>query len=481
MRKMSYGRVLGSHLSHSIRSEHAYPLARPDDDNDRGLLGKVTSYLTQHHGNTTLVVAREDNLVTVLPRSLTGLRLDITIDREKIKCQVITYNLEVVKMFNLELGDMSLLGGLVAEFLVDDRLCLGLEDLGEQELDPVLDRLGRADISQLLIERLQGRLVYRSRRCSFLITSTERVCPHCLVLSCNLKEMYFPIYLENKSPVKSRRGRPKSSRTKISQPFSEQRINVAANLRGQSTFLEEDAIVDDELLGTFTQDGDDPETKKKKLTKKKDWERPPLKENSKEADVVCPVCVRTLKNKSELKTHFKKHTGDKSLPCGFCPKEFSRKAALFIHFASVHSELKSYLCADCGAKFKANSALIDHKKRVHLQIKAHKCEECGKEFFAKKDYGEHLRTHTGERPYQCQQCGKCFGRGYHLKRHIDSVHRGQAHPLPLQLEAGPPSPPPDLTIDSVASEVEEDLGRRFGYSETGDCQGRFSRPNILSS
>ena len=32
---MSYGRVLGSHLSHSIRSEHAYPLARPDDDNDR--------------------------------------------------------------------------------------------------------------------------------------------------------------------------------------------------------------------------------------------------------------------------------------------------------------------------------------------------------------------------------------------------------------------------------------------------------------
>ena len=64
--------------------------------------------------------------------------------------------------------------------------------------------------------------------------------------------------------------------------------------------------------------------------------------------------------------------GDKSLPCGFCPKEFSRKAALFVHFASVHSELKSYLCADCGAKFKANSALIDHKKRVHLQIKAHK-------------------------------------------------------------------------------------------------------------
>ena len=392
---MSYGRGLVSHLSHSIRSEHAYPLARPDDGNDRGILGEVTSYLTQHHGNTILVVAREDNLVTVLPRSLTGLRLDITIDREKIKCQVITYNLEVVKMFSQEPGDMSLLGGLVAEFLVDDRLCHGLEDLGEQELDPVLDRLGRADISQLLIERLQGRLVYRSRRCSFLITSTERVCPHCLVLSCNLKEKYFPIYLENMSPVKSRRGRPKSSRTKISKPFSERRMNAAVNLREQATFLDEDdASVDDELLGTFTQYGDDTETEMKKLTEKKDCEEKPLKVGSEEADVVCPVCVTTLKSKSELKTHFKKHTsglfsylanvpnvytviiwlllGDKSLPCGFCPKEFSRKAALFVHFASVHSELKSYLCADCGAKFKANSALIDHKKRVHLQIKAHK-------------------------------------------------------------------------------------------------------------
>ena len=49
------------------------------------------------------------------------------------------------------------------------------------------------------------------------------------------------------------------------------------------------------------------------------------------------------------------------------------------------------------------------------------------------------------------------------------------------LEAGPLSPPPDLTIDSVASEVEEEVGRRLGPQDTGDEQGRFTRPNILSS
>ena len=296
-----------SHLSHSIRSEHAYPLARPDEaeDTHRGLLGEVTSYLTQHHGDSTLVMVREDSLVTVLPRSLSGMRLDITIEREKINCQVITYNLEVVKVISQEPGDMSLLGKLVTEFLVDERLCPGLEDLGEQELDPVLDRLGRADIGQLLIERFQGRLVYRARRCSFLITSTEAVCPHCLVLSCNLKEKYFPTYLENKSPVKSRRGRPKNNN---SQPISEQSLSTDVNLRGQPIFPEDDASVDDEP-GTLTQDGDETEIEEKRLTRQESGEEQPLTIVSEEADAVCPVCVRTFKSKADLKAHFKKHTG----------------------------------------------------------------------------------------------------------------------------------------------------------------------------
>ncbi|EDO41759.1 predicted protein [Nematostella vectensis] len=47
------------------------------------------------------------------------------------------------------------------------------------------------------------------------------------------------------------------------------------------------------------------------------------------------------------------------------------------------------------------------------------CAECGKQFNKNWRLVEHIRTHTGERPFVCESpgCDKAFYRAFHLKRH----------------------------------------------------------------
>ena len=63
-----------------------------------------------------------------------------------------------------------------------------------------------------------------------------------------------------------------------------------------------------------------------------------------------------------------------------------------------------------------------------------KCLHCGKLFMKNFDLQQHVRSHTGERPYQCIVCGRAFSQKSNVKKHM-STHKVCVHNM-LQYQVG---------------------------------------------
>ncbi|QQP36181.1 Putative LOC100880868, partial [Caligus rogercresseyi] len=121
----------------------------------------------------------------------------------------------------------------------------------------------------------------------------------------------------------------------------------------------------------------------------------------------CDICKRGFATKHSLSEHVWQHKSLTSRPfkCHLCPKAYLRPNLLEAH---------PYVCNECGAKFVSKCNWQRHVQ----EHSGSRNFECPRAYYLT----DHLKVHTGEKPFSCGICGKRTATrsnyNSHLRTHI---------------------------------------------------------------
>ncbi|KAM4875205.1 zinc finger protein 131 isoform 3-T4 [Thomomys bottae] len=154
----------------------------------------------------------------------------------------------------------------------------------------------------------------------------------------------------------------------------------------------------------------------------------------------CEICNKRYLRESAWKQHLncyhleeggvskKQRTGKKIHICQYCDKQFDH----FGHFKEhlrKHTGEKPFECPNCHERFARNSTLKCHLTACQTGVgakkgrkKLYECQVCNSVFNSWDQFKDHLVIHTGDKPNHCTLCDLWFMQGNELRRHLSDAH-----------------------------------------------------------
>lgn len=127
----------------------------------------------------------------------------------------------------------------------------------------------------------------------------------------------------------------------------------------------------------------------------------------------CNICGKPFNNSDDFQAHCEIHWEK----CNECGISCANEETLIAHMREAHHfDSGDGLISDNVIKKKP-----DGKREAKVEMKT--CPECNKEYKTNYKLAEHMRKHTGEKPFKCSMCEKAFRSKIGLAQH-EAKHTG---------------------------------------------------------